>query len=94
MFGPCVAEIETSLPAGRADEGSQVVSGSLFNFKTLAQVGQADMGRGEKLDGIARGNGKKGRWPPNQNSRLQNSAFGFVFNQPAASSNPANAERS
>jgi hypothetical protein len=93
-FGPWVAEIETSLPAGRAGEGSQVVSGSLFNVKTLAHVGQADMGRGEKLDGIAPGDGEKGRWPSNQNAQLQNLGFGFVFNQPAASSSPANAERS
>jgi len=48
MFGPCVAEFETSLPAGRAGEGSQVVSGSFSNFKTCAHVGQADMGRGAK----------------------------------------------
>jgi hypothetical protein len=44
MFGPCVAEFETSLPAGRAGEGSEVVSGSFSNFKTCAHVGQADMG--------------------------------------------------
>ena len=38
-------EFETWLPAGRAGEGSQVVSGSFSNFKTCAHVGQADMGR-------------------------------------------------
>ena len=94
MFGLCVAEIEASLPAGRAGEGSQVVSGLLFNVKTLAHVGQADMGRGEKLDGIAPGDGEEGRWPSNHNAQLQNSHFGFVFKQMAASSSPANAERS
>ena len=45
MFGRCVAEFETSLPAGRAGEGSQVDSGAFSNFKTCAHVGQADMGQ-------------------------------------------------
>jgi len=39
--------LETSLPAGRAGKGSEVVSDSFSNFKTCAHVGQADMGRGK-----------------------------------------------
>ena len=55
MFEPCVAEFETSLPAGRAGEGSQVVSGSFSNLKTYAHVGQADMGRGAGATALIKG---------------------------------------